>query len=122
MNTPENITELEPGTIFVFGANADGQHLAGAARVAFEKFGAVWGQGDGPAGQTYAVDTMSGFPVMEQAVNEFIGYAFCHPELRFLVTKLGCGIAGYQVADVAPLFEVRPSNVILPIEFEEALR
>ena len=121
MNTPENITALKPHEVFVFGANADGMHLAGAAAAAFDRFGAAWGQSDGLHGQTYAIDTMSGLETLSAAVDRFIGFAFEHPELTFLVTKIGTGIAGYTVGDVAPLFAVRPSNVVLPVEFEAVL-
>lgn len=58
--TSENITRLEPDDIFVFGSNLDGMHMGGAAWVAYEKFGAKWGQGVGIQGQSYAIPTMQG--------------------------------------------------------------
>lgn len=119
MNTPESITELEPGQVFVFGSNARGFHGGGAARVAFERFGAVWGEGDGLHGQSYAIDTMSGFDEMKFAIDRFKVFAADHPELTFLVTKIGTGIAGYAVGSVAPLFEGSPANVVVPVEFEK---
>ncbi|MFT4258013.1 hypothetical protein [Microbacterium sp.] len=115
--TPENITRLEPEQVFVFGSNADGIHAGGAARVAYEKFGAVWGEGHGHHGQSYAIDTMSGFDVLAAGVYVFIDYAHSHPGLTFLVTPIGCGIAGYTHAEIAPLFEGAPANVILPEVF-----
>ena len=111
------ITELQPGDIFVFGSNASGAHGAGAALTAYEKFGAVWGQGNGLRGQSYGIDTMSGFETIEREVARFLEFAGEHPELRFLVTKIGCGIAGYTPAQVAPLFSGVPANVVLPEEF-----
>ena len=111
------ITELGPGEIFVFGSNASGQHGAGAARYAADHFGAVWGEGHGLHGRSYAIDTMSGMPTMQTEVREFLKFAGEHPELRFLVTKVGCGIAGYTPAEVAPLFRGSPGNVVLPEEF-----
>lgn len=111
------ITELQPGEIFVFGSNASGQHGAGAARTAHEKFGAVWGQGHGLQGQSYGIDTMSGWTTIEREVAVFIEFAGEHPELTFLVTKIGTGIAGYTVAEIAPLFRDLPANVVLPDEF-----
>jgi hypothetical protein len=111
------ISTLQPGEIFVFGSNADGAHGAGAARTAVEKFGAVWGQGNGLQGQSYAIDTMSGFTTMARETRRFLAFAASHPELRFLVTKIGCGIAGYTPEQVAPLFRGAPSNVVLPEEF-----
>lgn len=111
------ITALQPGEIFVFGSNASGAHGAGAALTAYEKFGAVWGQGNGPQGQSYGIDTMSGPDTMAREVARFLEFAGEHPELRFLVTKIGCGIAGYTPAQVAPLFSKAPDNVVLPAEF-----
>jgi hypothetical protein len=111
------ITELQPGEIFVFGSNASGAHGAGAALTAYEKFGAVWGQGNGLQGQSYGIDTMSGLETMGREVARFLEFAGEHPELRFLVTKIGCGIAGYTPAQVAPLFSGVPANVVLPEEF-----
>jgi hypothetical protein len=111
------ITELQPGEIFVFGSNASGAHGAGAARTAYEKFGAVWGQGHGLQGQSYGIDTMSGLATIEQEVATFLQFARDHPELRFLVTKIGCGIAGYTPDQIGPLFTSAPDNVVLPHEF-----
>ncbi|TFB51321.1 A1S_2505 family phage non-structural protein [Cryobacterium tagatosivorans] len=111
------ISELQPNEIFVFGSNAGGLHLGGAARFAFENFGAVWGEGHGLHGRTYAIDTMSGFAVLRENVRDFVGFAAEHPELRFLVTEVGCGIAGYTPAQVAPLFAGSGRNVVLPASF-----
>jgi hypothetical protein len=112
-----DITELKPHEVFVFGSNASGQHGAGAARTAYEKFGAVWGEGHGLHGQSYGIDTMSGFPTIEREVAEFLHFATAHTELTFLVTKIGTGIAGYTVDQIAPLFASAPENVVLPEEF-----
>lgn len=112
-----HIDTLEPGEIFVFGSNADGSHGAGAARTAYEKFGAVWGRGNGIQGQSYGIDTMSGFETIAREVGRFLEFAAGHPELRFLVTKIGCGIAGYAPEQIAPLFREAPANVVLPEEF-----
>ena len=111
------IESLEPGEIFVFGSNASGAHGAGAAATAVERFGAVWGQGDGLQGQSYGIDTMSGMDTMRDGVERFLAFAREHPELRFLVTEIGCGIAGYTPAQVGPLFRGAPDNVVLPDRF-----
>jgi len=111
------IESLEPGEIFVFGSNANGAHGAGAAAMAVERFGAVWGQGDGLQGQSYGIDTMSGLDVMRDGVQRFLEFAEAHPELRFLVTEIGCGIAGYTPEQVAPLFRGAAPNVVLPQRF-----
>lgn len=117
MNTPEVIDRLEAEQVFVFGSNSAGLHGGGAARVAFEKFGAIWGQGHGHHGQSYAIDTMSGLNVLRDEVLTFIDYAHSHPGLTFLVTPVGCGIAGHTPDEVAPLFKDAPPNVILPKPF-----
>lgn len=111
------ITELAPGEIFVFGSNSDGFHGGGAARFAYNNFGAVWGEGHGLHGQTYAIDTMSGTGVMLGEIAAFLEFARVHPELTFLVTEIGCGIAGYRPEQVAPAFRGASANVALPESF-----
>lgn len=118
MNTPEIITELRPGEVFVFGSNELGMHAGGAARVAADRFGAIWGQGEGLQGQSYAIPTMEGFELLAAAVGRFLVFARTRSELTFLVTKIGTGIAGHSIGQVAPLFADAPANVVLPIEFE----
>ena len=121
--TPDHIDRLKKGQIFVFGSNAAGHHGGGAAYVAMQKFGAIYGQGDGLQGQSYAISTMEGLDAMEENVRRFIAFAKVHPELTFLVTRIGCGIAGYSVQEVAPLFTgaIDVENVWLPKEFWEEL-
>ena len=118
--TPEFITELAEDEVFVFGSNLAGMHGGGAAALAYRKFGAVWGQGVGLQGQSYGIPTMhGGVEAIKPYVDEFISFAKSHPELRFLVTKIGCGIAGFRVEEIAPLFaEALPvENIVLPKEF-----
>ena len=115
--TPDLITELKPGEIIVFGSNLDGFHAGGAARIAVQKFGAVWGQGVGLQGQSYAIPTMQGgVETIKPYVDQFIDFAKEHPELTFLVTRIGCGIAGFQDRVIAPLFAdaITVPNIILP--------
>lgn len=122
--TPEKINVLEPNEVFVFGSNLQGRHLGGAARVAWEKFGAQWGIGVGLQGQSYAIPTMQGgVDTIKPYVNLFVEFAAKHPELTFYVTKIGCGIAGFDCEDIAPLFvdALNMPNVILPREFVEIL-
>lgn len=119
--TPDRVTALQPDEVFVFGSNAHGIHGAGAARIAHERFGAIWGEGHGHHGQTYAIDTMSGIEVLAAEAKTFVQYALGHPELRFLLTPVGCGIAGYTPEQVAPLFADAPSNVSLPAAFVTVL-
>ncbi|PPF78848.1 hypothetical protein C5B96_14035 [Subtercola sp. Z020] len=113
----DRIDRLEPNEIFVFGSNASGAHGGGAARTAYEKFGAVWGQGHGLQGQSYGIDTMSGLDVIADEVATFLDVARTRGDLTFLVTEIGCGIAGYRPEQVAPLFAAAPSNVRLPARF-----
>jgi len=115
------ISQLDPGEVFVFGSNAAGLHAAGAAALAHEKFGAVWGQGHGLHGQSYAINSMSGLAVLRNEVAAFVDFAAAHPELRFLVTEIGCGIAGYTPTEVAPFFVGAGTNVVLPERFAEEL-
>ena len=121
--TPPMITELRPGEVFVFGSNAQGMHDGGAARTACRLFGAIYGQGEGMQGQSYAIPTMGSLEVCRAAVVRFTLFAQSHPELRFLVTPIGCGTAGYRPDQIAPLFEdcIKLENVTLPADFWKEL-
>ena len=122
--TPDRITELKPNEIFVFGSNLAGSHGGGAARLAYNRFGAIWGQGVGLQGQSYAIPTMQGgVETIEPYVEQFIDFAFRHREYRFLVTRIGCGIAGLTSYEIAPLFlkVIDLPNVILPKDFVEVM-
>ena len=123
--TPDHITSLAPNEVFVFGSNLEGMHGGGAAAAAMRFFGAVWGQGVGLQGQSYAIPTMhGGVDEIRPYVDEFIEFARKHPELTFLVTRIGCGIAGFTDQQIAPLFvyALEMSNVILPKTFVEILK
>ena len=116
--TPEQITHLEKNEVFVFGSNLAGAHGGGAAWVAYRKFGAVWGQGVGLQGQSYAIPTMQGgVETIRPYVDEFIGFARQHPELTFLVTRIGCGIAGFTNEEISPLLAEAHNvpNIVLPL-------
>lgn len=118
--TPDFITHLNNGEIFVFGSNLRGLHGGGAARVAYERFGAIWGQGVGLQGQSYGIPTMhGGIDAIKPYVDEFIEFAKNHTEYTFLVTKIGCGIAGFKEEEIAPLFAnaVSVDNIVLPESF-----
>ena len=122
--TPERISELSENEIFVFGSNLSGSHGGGAAWLAYKRFGAVWGQGVGLQGQSYGIPTMQGgVETIRPYVDEFIAFAKVHPELTFLVTKIGCGIAGFSVEEIAPLFSeaIDVENILLPRDFVELL-
>lgn len=122
--TPDNIQSLKSNEIFVFGSNLEGMHGGGAAALAFRKFGAIMGQGDGLQGQSYGIPTMhGGVDVIAPYVDRFIAFAKAHPELKFYVTRVGCGIAGFADAEIAPLFKdaMVVENIILPRTFWEVL-
>lgn len=123
--TPDNITVLKPHEIFVFGSNQSGRHGAGAAKTALG-WGAKWGQAEGIQGKTYGIPTKD-FSVrrtlsikeIKPYVDRFVKFAEAHPQLKFLVTEIGCGLAGLDYKDVAPLFKdaVMLPNVVLPRRF-----
>ena len=118
--TPLFITNLQQNEIFVFGSNLQGNHAGGAARIARLHFGAEMGNGVGPQGQSYAIPTMQGgVETIKPYVDEFIDYAIRHPEQHFLVTPIGCGIAGFTPSEIAPLFEKAKNieNISLPESF-----
>lgn len=123
--TPENITKLEPNQVFVFGSNTVGRHGKGAAKTAL-KWGAKWGQGDGAMGQTYGIPTKGSnmskaldIRLIYPYVAAFIVWAKHTPEQTFLVTEIGCGLAGYTPKEIAPLFAdaINYSNIHLPKSF-----
>ncbi len=119
----DRINALSENEIFVFGSNIQGSHGGGAAWYAHKNFGAQWGVGEGLTGRTYALPTMEGKASMKSAVERFTECAHQHPELTFLVTAVGCGIAGYTPAEVAPLFAdaAKLENVYLPQVFVDVL-
>lgn len=122
--TPDNITSLGEDDVFVFGSNLAGNHAGGAARVAREKFGAIMGQGVGLQGQSYAIPTMQGgVDTIKPYVDEFLVFAKAHQELKFYVTRIGCGIAGFKDKEIAPLFQeaLGEENIILPKSFAEII-
>jgi hypothetical protein len=130
--TPENITELGPNDVFVFGSNTAGIHGAGAAKLAL-KWGAKMGRGIGYYGQTYAIptkdDNIETLPLsaIGAYVDEFIRSARKIPYMNFLVTQIGCGLAGYKPEQIAPLFndpiyKSLPENVYLPKAFWDVLK
>lgn len=121
--TPDMIDSLLFNQVFVFGSNVSGMHGGGAAATAVRLFGAQMGKGEGLQGQSYAIPTMERLENTGAAVHRFCQFAKEHPEKQFLVTKIGCGIAGYDVKEIAPFFEeaIDVQNVSLPRQFWEVL-
>ena len=122
--TPECINTLAPNEVFVFGSNLRGWHQGGAAKHAQRYFGAIWGQGIGLQGQSYAIPTMQGgIETIKPYVDGFITFAHEHPEKKFLVTPIGCGIAGFSPMQIAPLFSkaIEEDNIMLPYDFVQII-
>ena len=123
--TPDSITELKEDEVFVFGSNLEGMHGGGAARVARNHFGAIMGQGFGLQGKSYAIPTMQGgVETIKPYVDEFVEFASGHKDMLFYVTRIGCGIAGFKEADIAPLFLKARflNNVRIPESFDLILK
>lgn len=120
------ITKLKKNQVFVFGSNLKGIHGKGAALDAYKKFGATWGRCHGLDGNTYGIPTKDenfqplSIERIRKYVDNFIEDATNYPEMEFLVTEIGCGLAGYTPRDIAPLFEKAKNikNIILPENFK----
>ena len=118
-------TSIDP--VFVFGSNLAGRHGKGAALWARQHRGAIYGQGVGPQGNAYAIPTKDRqlrvlpLDVIRSHVREFLDYAHRQPDLRFELTPIGCGLAGYRPDQIAPMFANAPANVILPDAFRAVL-
>lgn len=107
--------------IFVFGSNLAGRHGKGAALTAYRQYGAIYGQGHGLQGNSYAIPTkdenLKTLPLHKivKYVDQFIRFAKLNPDLKFKVTAIGTGLAGYDESDIAPMFATAPENCILPV-------
>jgi hypothetical protein len=127
--TPYEVEYLEPNEIFVFGSNEAGIHGAGAARLAYERFGARLGQGFGLIGQSFALPTKDWsvgtleLDVIEFYINRFEECVRINQHFKFMITRIGCGLAGYDAEDIAPLFKnfIELENVYLPEDFIEII-
>jgi hypothetical protein len=126
-STPDRIVSLSANQVFVFGSNYAGRHGRGAAKTAVQKFGARNGQGTGLMGRSYGIATkdrkLKTLPLhsIEIQIDSFLRFALSRPELQFLVTKIGCGLAGYSEKQISSLFQGKPipPNVILPQSFQQ---
>lgn len=119
------ITTLRLDEIFVFGSNLMGQHIGGAAATAHEKFGAAMGIGEGITGNCYALPTIGAgwerctIEQIRASVQGLFRQAINWPDKKFIITPIGCGIAGFRADEIAPLFRNAPINCILPPEFQQ---
>ena len=134
--TPENIEHLQPNQVFVFGSNKAGFHIGGAAKIALDKFGAEYGNGEGLQGQSYALPTLDenlqklDKDELVKRFQRFLEIVLVNPKLDFFLTKVGCGIAGYSIEEVKEIFwrvlkkvepsrkGIRPRNLYIPKEFD----
>lgn len=123
--TPDLISSLKQNEVFVFGSNLSGRHGLGGAKTAL-KWGAKWGQASGIQGRTYGIPTKDAsikrvlnIPEIIPFVTDFIIFANQNHKLTFLVTEIGCGLAGYKPKDIAPMFKdaVTVENIHLPARF-----
>ena len=117
------VKSLPEDTVFVFGSNLAGTHQGGAAKIALQHFGAIKGAGRGWAGQSYAIPTMNEhlqqMPLsqIEHYIDDFKIYTKNHPKNTYFITSVGCGVAGYKVEEIAPMFKGISKNVIFPVSF-----
>ena len=121
--TPEKIEQLGEKDIFVFGSTLMGTHFGDAAQVAYEKFGAG-GVAEGLKGSAYAIPVVrAGVDMVKPHIDTFLSFARSHPEYHYLVTRIGCGIAGFSDEEIAPLFApaVEMEQVSLPASFWKIL-
>ena len=123
--TPDKITHLPKNSVFVFGSNLNGHHSGGAAKVAHEEFDADWGVGEGFMELSYAFPTLDenmqkrSKKDLELSRDKLFNSCKLYPNLTFYLTKVGLGIAGYAISEIAPLFDNPPSNMTIPREFHE---
>lgn len=125
--TPEEIKKLPKDFIFVFGSNEAGHHGAGAARAAVTDYGAYLGQGFGLMNKSFGIPTKDwqilplALPTIEFYIKRFIEFTKTEPKLNFYVTKIGCGLAGFKVEDIAPMFKnaIDLKNIWLPQDFRD---
>lgn len=114
--------------IFVFGSNLAGRHGKGAALYAKQHYGAIYGQGVGRQGNSYAIPTKDerlrtlDLDSIMRHVMRFMSYAMANPKTVFRLTPIGCGLAGYRPEQIAPMFYAAPPNVKRPPEFLAATR
>lgn len=126
----KHIDKLEDDEVFVFGSNTEGMHAGGAARMAMN-WGAVYGKAFGLQGKTFAIPTVDytrsgkmSIDEIKKYVDEFLDFTIKNKDKKFLVTEIGCGIAGFKVSEIAPLFRkaLEYSNVYLPERFINYLK
>jgi hypothetical protein len=120
-------TQAAADEIFVFGSNEAGRHGAGAAKAALLYYGAVYGEGYGLQGRSYAIPTKDeniqtlDLNDIEDYIYIFIVEAALNPSKKYFMTRIGCGLAGYNDEDIAPLFKHAPTNINFPEDWRTYL-
>jgi len=130
--TPEDLDVLLPHEVFVYGANPEYRHGKGAALTAMHQFGAIYGKPGGLQGQSYGIVTKelrykTHPPVtlaqVREGIRRFVAFSQTRPDLVFYVTKIGCGLAGFRVEEIARIFHQEIpeplDNVVLPEAFTQ---
>lgn len=127
--TPDPINKKDMGEndIFIFGSNTEGIHGAGAAKVAVNDYGAIYGQAKGLQRNSYAIVTKDlkkgnrsiDIEYIQEQINDLFIFCVENTDKTFWMTKIGCGLGGFEISDIAPLFanKIIPKNLILPKEF-----
>lgn len=125
-----NRVQNNGGAVFVFGSNTAGRHGKGAALFARQQRGAIYGQGEGLQGNSYAIPTKGqlpdrtlvplSLPEIRKHVQRFLAFAASRPDLQFEVTPIGCGLSSYAPEEIGPMFRGAPVNCRLPAEFTAA--
>lgn len=120
--TPDRISKLNPNEVFVFGSNLEGLHYTGSARLAYEHFGAIWGQGVGLQGKSYAIPIVEDY--VEPGIEAFVHFAASHQQYRFLVSRLDYGYPDWPAEDIAYLLvnALQLKNVILPGKYVQVAK
>jgi hypothetical protein len=113
-------------SVFVFGSNREGRHGKGAALDAVKNHGAIYGRASGIQGGSYAIITKElrkfmpavSIEEVKKGVDEFIAFAKNNPDMKFYITPIGCGLAGFVPSQIGPMFDGAPANCVLPKEFK----
>lgn len=113
---------------FVFGSNLAGRHGWGAARDAKWYYGAIYGQGIGLQGRSYAIPTKDGdlnilsLKEIERRISIFVEFTRDNPKRKFFITRLGCGLAGYRDEDIAPMFNGIGDNCRIHLRWHKLVK
>lgn len=120
--------DLFENIVFTFGSNEAGIHGKGAAKRAVSKYGAKYGKGVGLVGNSYGIPTKDkklkvlGLSKIKSYIEQFLLFAEKYSSLTFYVTRIGCGLAGFEDSQIAPLFKNASKNCIFDIRWKPYLK